>query len=600
MGGQKAEVGSLILPVVGGPGLERFGCQVGGLVSDGVVEKGSMSMANPYDVERSWPEYFLEHRRLTVEQAGTYRCGGLPVWTVHCPLGYLGNSTIIEGDDGLIVYDTGVNAEAGAFVAAEIRKISDKPIKAIFYSHHHGDHYNGTSAIVDAGAVASGEVAVYAWENFAPERANEFGEIAVRQALGVAYYGGAFLPPEDLHHHGIGLLPAGGTAGYVPPNTLLDGDTTLTIAGIQLEVFYTGGEAISEFGIHIPAFDMVIIADEFFTGIPNMHTIRGSKPRLPENYLKALDRVLEIGPEWLLGSHIMPIEGAAYIHDTVARYRDATQYLWDQSIRLINKGYTPVELQHALKDLPDHLVEPPFSVPMYGTPITTVPEFFTGWVSWFSGDATDLFPSEPHSKAKRLVSLMGGTDAVLEEAKAVHGDDDHQFAAELAQLVVRAEPDLEDPKLLKAAALRALGYQQLNPIARSWYLTGALELEGAIDPHQILDAMLGMLAAEGTAKDVVSGWRYLLDADKAGTVDLSIGLRITDTGEEITVHLRNSVLHVSDGIGISVDAIVESETAALTGPNPELTETVEGDTDAFSRLLGFLDTEIVGFYMHQR
>jgi len=103
-----------------------------------------MMVANPYDVERSWPEYFLEHRRLTVEKAGTYRCGDLPEWTIHCPLGFLGNSTVIEGDDGLIVYDTGVNAEAGRHIADEIRKISDKPIKAVFYSHHHGDHYNGT------------------------------------------------------------------------------------------------------------------------------------------------------------------------------------------------------------------------------------------------------------------------------------------------------------------------------------------------------------------------------------------------------------------------------------------------------------------------
>jgi hypothetical protein len=46
--------------------------------------------------------------------------------------------------------------------------------------------------------------------------------------------------------------------------------------------------------------------------------IRGSKARLPENYLTALDRVLDIRPEWLLGSHIMPIQGKDYITDTVA------------------------------------------------------------------------------------------------------------------------------------------------------------------------------------------------------------------------------------------------------------------------------------------
>jgi alkyl sulfatase BDS1-like metallo-beta-lactamase superfamily hydrolase len=558
-------------------------------------------MSNPYDVERSWPDYFLEHRRRTVEMQGTYKCGELPVWTVHCPLGYLGNATVIEGDDGLILYDTGVNAEAGAHIASEIRRISDKPIKAIFYSHHHADHYNGTSAIVDEADVASGDIAIYAWDNFEAERANEFGEIVARQALGVAYYGGALLPAEDMHHHGIGTLPAGGTAGFVAPTDLLSRDTELKIAGIGLNVFYTGGEAISEFGIHIPAFDMVIIADEFFTGIPNMHTIRGSKPRLPENYLGALDRVLAIGPEWLLGSHIMPIQGKAYIAETVARYRDATQYLWDQSIRLINKGYTPIELQHALKDLPDHLVEPPYSVPMYGTPFTTVPEFYTGWVSWFNGDSTELFPSEPKSKAERFVALMGGSDTVLDEAKISHAAGDHQFAAELAQLVVRSEPENEDGKLVKAAALRALGYQQLNPIARSWYLTGALELEGAIDPAQVLGAMTEMLAAEGSTRDTVAGWRYLLDAERAGQTRLTVGIRAADTGEEFTVRLRNSIIVVEDGIATDADATVEATPALLAGmADAPAAVTLSGDTTALGDLMGLLDREMTGFYMHQR
>jgi alkyl sulfatase BDS1-like metallo-beta-lactamase superfamily hydrolase len=557
-------------------------------------------VANPYDVERSWPEYFLEHRRITVEQAGTYRAGDLPVWTVYCPLGFLGNSIIIEGDDGLIVYDTGVNAEAGAHIASEIRKISDKPVKAVFYSHHHGDHYNGTSQIIAPEDVASGAIDIYAWENFERERQNEFGEIGVRQALGVAYYGGAFLPPEDLHHHGIGLLPAGGMAGFVPPNRLLSEDTHLTIAGVELDVFYTGGEAISEFGIHLPEYDMVIIADEFFTGIPNMHTIRGSKPRVPDNYLRALDRVLEIGLEWLLGSHIMPIEGEDHIRDTVARYRDATQYLWDQSIRLINKGYTPIELQHALKDLPEHFIEPPYSVPMYGTPITTVPEFFTGWVSWFDGDSTNLFGSEPREKAQRFVALMGGVDTVLDEAKAAHAAGDHQFAAELAQLVVRAEPDLEDAKLVKAAALRALGYLQLNPIVRSWYLTGALELEGSIDPAAILDAMLTMLAASGSGREVLNGWRYLLDADAAGTRELVIGIRIVDSGEEVTAHLRNSVLIIEDGIPDGADAVVDVSSSDLAALDLDAATTVSGDEGALTELVGYLDTDIEGFFMHQR
>lgn len=557
-----------------------------------------MTVSNPYDVERSWPDYFLEHRRETVEDAGTYRCGDLPVWTVYCPAGYLGNATIIEGDDGLIVYDTGVNLEAGEVIAAEIERLSDKPVKAVFYSHHHTDHYNGASAIVDPADVESGDVVVYAWANFETERANEFGEILPRQAMGVAYYGGAFLSEEDRHHHGIGTVPAGGATGFIPPTAVLDGDTTLTIAGVTIEAFYTGGEAISEFGLYLPDLDMVIIADEFFTGIPNLHSIRGSKPRLPDNYLGALGRVLEIRPEWLLGSHIKPLQGKDAIAAAVTKYRDVTQYLWDQSVRLINKGYTPVELQHALQDLPEGTWDPPFTVPMYGTPFTTVPEFFTGWVSWFTGDATDMFPSPNAVKARRMVELMGGVDAVVAAAREDHEAGRHQLAAELAQQALRADPDSDDARLLKAAALRARGYQELNPIARSWYLTGALELEDAFDPADILRAMLPMFAAPTTPAQTVRGWRYMLDADAAAGRELKVAMRFSESGEEVTAHVRHSVLVVEDGIADDADALVAVNAADLDG-DTEVT-TVEGDEGAWAQLMGLLDREVVGFHMHMR
>jgi alkyl sulfatase BDS1-like metallo-beta-lactamase superfamily hydrolase len=540
----------------------------------------------------------LEHRRLTVEQQGTYRCGDLPVWTVYCAMGFVGNSIIIEAPDGLIVYDTCANREIGGFIAAEIQKISDKPIKAVFYSHHHPDHYNGTAAIVDPAAVAAGEVDIYAWSNFEEELANEFGELLQRQAMGLGYYGGVLLGPEEKHHHGLGLVPAGSTSAYIPPTKLLSEDTKLTIAGLELTAFYTGGEAISEFGLHIPGFDMIIIADEFFTGIPNLHSIRGSKPRLPDNYISALNKVLEIKPEWLVGTHIRPIQGKDVIVDHVKHYVDATKYLWDQSIRLINKGYTPVELQHALKDFPEELWDPPYTVPLYGAAITAVPEFFTGWVSWFNGDATDLFPSLPAHKAARLAELMGGVDKVLDAAKADHAAGDHQLAAELAQIALRADPGNEDARLVKAAALRARGYQELNPIARSWYLTGALELEGTVDPAQILGVFRRMLSVDLSVADTVRRWRYQLDAEKAKGVGLVVGIRAADSQEEVTVRIRNRVLHVEDGLASDADVTVEATPAQVTGT--EDPTVVSGDAAAWTQLRDLLDTEWTPFYMHMR
>ena len=557
---------------------------------------------NPYQVERSWPPYFLEHQKLFTEQAGTYKAGKYPVWTVHVPGGWIGNSTIIEGDDGLIVYDTSANIEAGAFIAAEIRKISDKPIKAIFYSHHHGDHYNGTSALVTPEQVADGSVKIYAWDNFEEERANEFGAILPRQLMGVFYYGPDLLPPEEKHYHGC-CSPRilGGKAGYIPPTDTFSEDTELEIAGVRMNVFYTGGEAISEFGLYLPDFDMVIIGDEFFYALANVHSIRGSKPRLPENYMDALDTVREIKPEWLLGSHIMPIQGREDIQRYVTTSRDAIQYLWDQGIRYINKGYTPVELQQQFKALPPYLDLAPFTRPMYGTPWIIAPELFTGWVSWFSGDATDLSPTEPVARARKYVELMGGRDKVLAEAKQAFTAGDVQFAAELTQLLVRIDKQDWDARHLKAASLRQRGYQEINTIARAWYLNGANELDGKVNPALLINLGMQAVQSELPGGELLESWRYQVDADKAGDSAMVLGFEFTDSGDSYTVELRNSILEISPGPvpdGMPAVSLTTQQLREVLAGKPA--PAGSGDTRALASLLGYLDRDNSGFYMHVR
>ncbi|MCR5876751.1 MBL fold metallo-hydrolase [Phenylobacterium sp. J426] len=47
------------------------------------------------------------------------------------------NCIVVETRDGLVVFDTGVNIGEGETFLAEIRKLSNKPILAIVYSHSH-------------------------------------------------------------------------------------------------------------------------------------------------------------------------------------------------------------------------------------------------------------------------------------------------------------------------------------------------------------------------------------------------------------------------------------------------------------------------------
>ena len=59
-------------------------------------------------------------------------------------VGLDGNSVAILSNDGVLVFDTNGTPAAAAQVLAEIRKLTDKPVRYIVNSHWHWDHWYGT------------------------------------------------------------------------------------------------------------------------------------------------------------------------------------------------------------------------------------------------------------------------------------------------------------------------------------------------------------------------------------------------------------------------------------------------------------------------
>ena len=64
--------------------------------------------------------------------------------------GVIGNTTVIEQRDGLVLIDAGVSHGSGVRIVELVRSISSKPVKAVVLTHWHGDHHLGLSAIVAA------------------------------------------------------------------------------------------------------------------------------------------------------------------------------------------------------------------------------------------------------------------------------------------------------------------------------------------------------------------------------------------------------------------------------------------------------------------
>lgn len=69
--------------------------------------------------------------------------------------GYMNNSTVIIGEKGVILIDTGFTDEIGQHIKKVIRGITDKPVTHIINTHHHGDHSLGNSAFMDVEIISA-------------------------------------------------------------------------------------------------------------------------------------------------------------------------------------------------------------------------------------------------------------------------------------------------------------------------------------------------------------------------------------------------------------------------------------------------------------
>jgi len=80
--------------------------------------------------------------------------GPLGIPSVHNQ-GYMVNTTVIIGDSGVILVDSGGSDEIGSHLAKTIARITPKPVTHIINTHHHGDHHLGNSVFKGAQILSS-------------------------------------------------------------------------------------------------------------------------------------------------------------------------------------------------------------------------------------------------------------------------------------------------------------------------------------------------------------------------------------------------------------------------------------------------------------
>ena len=470
-----------------------------------------------------------------------------PGGKIHFAIGFgIANSIMVEGDDGNIIIDAADSMYEADKIYNLFKQKNSNPIKAIIYTHNHGDHTFGTQYYL----------------NIQEERpqiiAHEDTDFYVQRIMGIlnpiiatrsTRMFGTTLPEEDLINVGIGpnLSVSKSPTGYVKPDLTFRNELKINISGIEMELYHAPGETDDQIFVWLPNHKSLMPGDNVYKTFPNLYTIRGTSHRDVKGWIDSLDHMKTFNPEFLFPSHTKPIIGKEVIQNVLNTYRDAIQFVHDQTIRLMNQGMYPDEIAEKIK-LPESIADSPYLKEFYGTVRWSVKSIFNGYLGWFSGNPAELDPLSREEKAKRILNLAGDIDVMIDDLRLAVEKEDMQWALELSDYLIALDSFTKEVKDLRIDALIYEGSRSANPNKRNYFLTSAFELRDDFVEPSLLDRTSEELleyVSIDTLFDVLST-RY--NPDKRINENTTICF-LFSSGLRKNITIRNQVAVISNTTG---------------------------------------------------
>jgi glyoxylase-like metal-dependent hydrolase (beta-lactamase superfamily II) len=242
---------------------------------------------------------------------------------VYMVVGSGGNTTLHIGPEGVLVVDTQF-APLSSKIIAEIRKLTDLPIRWIVNTHMHGDHTGGNEAIAKAGRARVGGNVV-----------GDLGAAAGATARIIA------------HENALNRMSQAEAKGEVPfaalpTDTFFGARRDMLFNGEPVQMFHqpdahTDGDIL----VHFRKADVVSTGDLFTTVMyPFIDEANGGTI---DGYIKALNNILALTVASNVnegGTMVIPGHGRLSDEQDVIEYRDMVTIVRDRIREYVTRGMT--------------------------------------------------------------------------------------------------------------------------------------------------------------------------------------------------------------------------------------------------------------------
>ena len=244
------------------------------------------------------------------------------------------SSTLISGERDAVLVDTPITVEqAGALVNWVVA--SGKNLTTIYATHGHGDHFFGTSAVLErfpgARFVARPEVIEVMRQQASPESLETFwnprfpGQIASQLAIAEELTGNVI----DLEGHDLVSVPLGFT------------------------------DTASSTCLHVPSIGLIVAGDAAYNG-DHLHLSESPDQQKRQEWIAALDKMESLQPRAVIAGHKrvgnddsprIIGETQKYIRDfeRLANQTTTARELYDQMLKLYSDWINPGALWSSVR-----------------------------------------------------------------------------------------------------------------------------------------------------------------------------------------------------------------------------------------------------------
>ena len=461
----------------------------------------------------------------------------------------LANITYVRSETGWIVFDP-LTTEETARAAQELvdEHLGKLPIKAVVYSHSHGDHWGGVRGIVDEADVRAGKIQIIAPRDFMQHTISEnvYAGNAMNRRLFYQY--GILLPASPYGHAGQGLAQnvAIGNITLIAPTRIIEEDIEeLTIDGVKMIFQNTPGtEAPAEMNTYFPDKKALWTAENVTGVFHNIYTLRGAPVRDALRWSKYINQALQLfgnQAEVMFASHHWPRWGNERIREVLKGQRDLYANINNQVLHFANQGVTINQIQNVY-ETPEGIAKQWFNRGYHGSPEHNSRGVINRFLGYWDANPATLIPLSPADSAPLYVEMMGGAKKIMKKGKKLSDKGEYLQAQEILNKLVQAEPQNQKAKDLLADVFEQIGYQQENPGLRNSYLSGAFELRSGIPEGAQIDSAGPDVVRAMTTELFLDFLGIRMDGKKAKGMEFTINLITPDNGEKFLIELSSQTL----------------------------------------------------------